>query len=143
MNEKKYDDLMEKAREINKKRDKDDEQMLYAAPSNNEVWKHLRVAYEAIKSGMITDDWQAIAEAQAMIEQIIPNIALIEEAHLKRIELLAGGCATYTTTLYELLRQFDTIGSYTLDDLPKLIELGKERPDWILEYIEYGEDDDS
>lgn len=66
-----YEKLMEKARATNAKRDNDDRLSGAGAPEDHGAWALLVTAIDAIKAGVVRDDWNAIAEGQAMLERIV------------------------------------------------------------------------
>jgi hypothetical protein len=61
-----YDELMKKARETNRQRDKMDG-FNYASLPPSVV---IDTAKMAIKAGIVTDDWNAVAEGLAMLEDM-------------------------------------------------------------------------
>ena len=81
-----YDELMRRARAVNRKRDALDREIAPAhaelnrrgapmpiepgAPIDLPVVDHIRTAMMAIECGIKTDDWGAVAEGLAMIEDI-------------------------------------------------------------------------
>lgn len=66
----KYETLMAKARRTNAKRDQDEREVGFAAPSDCTPDLQLRTAMMAIQAGIEMDDWDCIAEAQAMLEHL-------------------------------------------------------------------------
>lgn len=123
-----YDKLMRTARQTNAKRDEGERESGFAAPPDNEPSMFLRTAMAAIECGIRTDDWESIAEAQAMLEQVIKYMWWME-AELKTIDMVAGGCATYETTLYDFGRDLleDTIAENSFDSWKKFIERNQHR----------------
>lgn len=66
----KYNELMERARKTNAKRDKDERKAGFAANSVFAPDLQLRTAMSAIQAGIAVEDWNCIAEAQAMLEHL-------------------------------------------------------------------------
>ena len=66
-----YEKLMRKARRINAKRDKEEREVGFAAPGDGDDNSlFLRTAMSAIECGIKTDDWDCVAEGQAMLETL-------------------------------------------------------------------------
>jgi hypothetical protein len=129
--ESRYYNLMKRARKMNRMRDEGERAIGFGAPSDNEVWQHLRTAMSAIEAGIKCKDWNAIAEGQAMLEKIIKDVAFFEEALLKKWNKTWGGCATITSNYYqywqECLRGLD----YESLDFPVFLKTIEE---WIPDY---------
>lgn len=62
-----YKELLSKAKATNAKRDQDDREVGFQAASDGTPDMQLRTAIGAIEAGIVTDDWDCIAEAQAML----------------------------------------------------------------------------
>ncbi len=85
-----YDKLMKRARAVNRKRDVGDRKMAPfhrtmnkigaqfpiepGAPSDLRIVDHIRTAMMAIECGIKTDDWNNIAEGQAMLEEVVQRL---------------------------------------------------------------------
>jgi hypothetical protein len=69
-----YDELMSNARRTNAKRDKQDRKNNFAAPGDLPLVEHIRTAMMAIEAGIKTDDWENIAEGQAMLEDAVKRL---------------------------------------------------------------------
>lgn len=65
-----YNELMTKARKTNAKRDKDEREVGFMAASDGTPEDQLRTAMCAIQCGIVINDWECIAEAQAMLEHL-------------------------------------------------------------------------
>lgn len=65
-----YNELMQKARKTNAKRDQSEREAGFLANSNCSPAMQLRTAMMAIQAGITTNDWNCIAESQAMLEQL-------------------------------------------------------------------------
>lgn len=65
-----YKSLMERARETNIERDTHDHHYGFASPSDIPPRFTLRTAMAAIECGISIDDWNCVAEGQAMLEQL-------------------------------------------------------------------------
>jgi hypothetical protein len=68
-----YEKLMRKARKTNKDRDKMDKESGFASPNVN-LMACLTTAMAAIQAGISTDDFETIAEGQAMLELAIKSL---------------------------------------------------------------------
>jgi len=64
-----YEKLMQKARETNQERDQADKHGGFATPDVT-VNLLMRTAMGAIECGIKTEDWNNVAEGQAMLEQL-------------------------------------------------------------------------
>ena len=81
-----FEALMKTARETNRRRDDAEHQVGYAGPSNNiaqiraeaifstDLKMLLRTASLAIECGIRTDDWNAVAEGLAMLDDAAEEI---------------------------------------------------------------------
>lgn len=76
---KKYLKLMEKARRTNDQRDKDEREAGYASPDSGSFDNQLQTVMTAICCGIITEDWNAIAESQSMLEKIELKLRQMEK----------------------------------------------------------------
>ena len=65
---------MAKARKTNLMRDSADKEVGSVPPSEASLLEHLRTAMFAIEAGIQTDDWNAVAEGQAMLEEILSQV---------------------------------------------------------------------
>lgn len=117
-----YDDLMVAARRTDERRNADDADAGFASPGDNEPSQLLATAMAAFEAGITQSDWSCVAEAQAMLEKLLHQV-LHMEAELKRIRVMGGGCVTYETSLYEILREFDLHEEYTMTS--------QELADWV------------
>jgi len=66
-----YEKLLKAARKTNAERDKMDAQFGGNPLSNERSLEIIRIAIEAIKAGIIRDDWNTVAEAQAMLISLV------------------------------------------------------------------------
>ncbi len=66
-----YERLMAQARKTNAERDEEEREVGFAAPGDSGPFDLLRTAALAIECGIRTNDWKAVAEGQAMLEQIL------------------------------------------------------------------------
>ena len=66
----KYSNIMQKARETNIKRDMIDRKNGFVIPKDTKLDDYVRNVMCAIQCGISTNDWNCIAEAQAMLEDI-------------------------------------------------------------------------
>lgn len=69
-----YVRLMERARRTNLQRDAADRQAGFAPPPSLGVLQQLRTAMLAIECGIKTADWECVAEGQAMLEHLRPEV---------------------------------------------------------------------
>ncbi len=65
-----YENMMKKARDTNRKRDNVEREVGYAAVPDCPPDLQIRTAMSAIQAGIASNDWNCIAEAQAMLEQV-------------------------------------------------------------------------
>lgn len=65
-----YQKIMRKAHKTNSQRDKDETAFGWVAPTNCPIDLHLRTAIEAIRSGIMSNDWDCVAEGQDMLSSI-------------------------------------------------------------------------
>lgn len=65
-----YNKIMQKARKINAKRDAIDRKAGFGAPPDGPLDLYIRTAMGAINAGISLEDWDCIAEGQAMLEEI-------------------------------------------------------------------------
>jgi hypothetical protein len=75
-----YKKLMAKARQTNAKRDETDREGYFATPDYGPLSQMLKTAMSAVEAGIITADWNAVAEGQAMLEQLMQRCMNVEEA---------------------------------------------------------------
>lgn len=66
----KYNQLMQRAREVNARRDESERKMGLGTPDQGPLSLQLRTVMSAIQAGIISEDWNAVAEGQAMLEVI-------------------------------------------------------------------------
>jgi len=73
-----YEKLMEKARETNSARDAIDTE--FGHKNMNDVYPQVvfLTALEALRAGIVTDDWNAIAEGLALLEDHIMDNGSIQ-----------------------------------------------------------------
>jgi len=64
-----YQKLMEKARQTNKERDQIDQNSGLGTPDISPAIL-LRTAMSAIECGIVQEDWNCVAEGQAMLEKL-------------------------------------------------------------------------
>ena len=69
-----YKALMVKARKTNDYRDKVDRQYHSDCPTDGNFFQAIRTAMFAIEAGITTDNWDFIAEAQAILEVAITRM---------------------------------------------------------------------
>jgi hypothetical protein len=69
-----YDALMKKARKTNESRDKEEEQVGYLNPSEGLWSMRIATAISAIECGIKVNDWNAVAEGQAMLEKLVADV---------------------------------------------------------------------
>lgn len=65
-----YESLMAQARKTNTHRDGVERKNGLIAPSDATPLDQLRTAMSAIRAGIITDDWNAVAEGQDMLVEL-------------------------------------------------------------------------
>ena len=70
-----YERLMREARARNEERDVDERRMGFAAPEDCALLGFLRTAMAAIEAGVTNSNWECVAEAQAMLEQVQKRLA--------------------------------------------------------------------
>jgi hypothetical protein len=63
-----YEELMQKARKTNAERDEIDRKAGFATPGDGASILLLRTAMSAIETGIVTNDWNSVAEGLAMLE---------------------------------------------------------------------------
>lgn len=65
-----YEVAMKKARATNRNRDRAERKAGWLPVSECPPESQLRTAMEAIRAGMTLEDWECVAEAQAMLEHL-------------------------------------------------------------------------
>jgi hypothetical protein len=69
-----YEQLMRTARKTNAERDEIDHQADFTRPEAGPPILLLPTATSAIESGIRTNDWNSVAEAQAMLEALVKRV---------------------------------------------------------------------
>ena len=69
-----FEKLVEKAKKTNAKRDADDRKFGFAPPKECPIDVHISTALEAVKAGIITQDWGTVAEGWAILEEVLERI---------------------------------------------------------------------
>lgn len=75
-----YEKLMTKARETNAKRDQMDKEAGFATPWQAGADAVLLTIRDAIKCGIVTNNWSNVAEAQAILEKMIEVVGAAKGA---------------------------------------------------------------
>lgn len=97
-----YEELMAKARKTNQSRSRSEHKAGFASPEDCDPGHHIRTVMTAIQCGIEVKDWNAVAEGQAMLEDVLPRLYCMELL-LKTTKLNAGGCAGYETDLFSIM----------------------------------------
>jgi len=69
-----YEKLMAKARKTNAKRDASERASGFTPETEQHPFVRIRTAMMAIKTAITTDDWNEVAEAQAILETVMSDI---------------------------------------------------------------------
>lgn len=69
-----YEKIMKIARRVNQNRSKIDRKNGFAAVEDVSNLMQIETAMEAIKCGIITNDWDCVAEGQAMLESLVTTL---------------------------------------------------------------------
>jgi len=75
--EHRFDRLMAEARETNRRRDQSDRASGFCAPADASLFYHLSASKEALKVGVVTEDWTCVAEGLAMVEEGLARLAML------------------------------------------------------------------
>jgi hypothetical protein len=76
--QKKWNRLMKRARRTNRGRDASERKHGLATPGDCSVELHIRTVMQAVVAGFMSNDWSAVAEAQAMLEDVKKRVATDE-----------------------------------------------------------------
>lgn len=71
-----YDKLMAKARKTNSRRDQLDREAGFSAPHECDPSIHVATVMGALEAAIRSRDWNCVAEAQAMLEQLLARLAM-------------------------------------------------------------------
>ncbi len=77
LTEQQYQRLITKARTTNSERDALDRRNGFARPSDCGAMSYLRTVHMAMEAGMKMQDWDCVAEAYAMLEDIFDRYAVL------------------------------------------------------------------
>ena len=69
-----YKKLMSEARQFNAKMNKADEQAGFKTPGESPLSSHVQAAMMAIQCGIKTNNWDAVAQGQAILEDVIERM---------------------------------------------------------------------